>query len=246
MKTLTLLFLITFSITTSANYLPESKINGQAIEAGVAVYQKKAKCEAVYSETCHHVPFQYNPEYHELVDEMVGDPASAVYSKNDIEACADQTDCETKNSSKVCTDLMENVYMAQDFSEIYCSKFLRFDAQIPSGKKIIVENATKKAAYDSALAASEAMEAAIATAMKAINHGKRVIALLVVRNASKGLTTAQIEQMNSTYAEIKNLLETGSLVTAKEKIELITPDGTIVTEADKTALISEINSFLGL
>ena len=240
MKFLTLL-LISFS--ASASYLPESKI-GQDTN-GITIYNNSGKCASVYSEKCIKIKKGYNHVYSELADEMVNDYSKPTWAtRSMVEVCSGQADCEQKVSDKACVDERHALTDAE-FTETWCNKITGYE-QVLSGNKIIVENATKKAAYDSAKAASDAMEAAIEQAFKAINHGKRVIALLVVRNASKGLTTAQIEQMNSTYAEIKNLLETGSLVTAKEKINLITPDGTIVTEADKTALVSEINKFLGL
>ena len=92
--------------------------------------------------------------------------------------------------------------------------------------------------------AKAAREAQIASAMAAINHGKRVIALFLVRNSTKSLTTGQVKQLNATYSAIKDLLETGSLVSAKEEINALTPDGVLVTEGDKTELIAEIDSFL--
>jgi len=237
------LILILISISANASYLPESKVGKDT--NGITVYGNSKKCASVYSESCIKIQKGYNPAYSELTDEIVDDYEKPTWAtRSMVEVCSGQADCEQKVSDKACVDERHALTDAE-FTETWCNKITGYE-QVLSGNKIIVENATKKAAYDSAKAASDAMEAAIEQAFKAINHGKRVIALLVVRNASKGLTTAQIEQMNSTYAEIKNLLETGSLVTAKEKINLITPDGTIVTEADKTALVSEINKFLGL
>jgi hypothetical protein len=212
---------------------------------------------------CLEVLPSFNCEYSEIVDKMIDDETRPIHeAKSIVVACAAvlddpstteidesktlEQDCLEKEAAQIC-DGSQGYFKVRvaDNSEVYCTKVVGYEQKV-SGEKTITENATKKAAYDSSRLASEQMEAAIASAMKAIDHGKRVIALLLVRNASKGLTTAQIEQMNSTYAEIKNLLETGSLVTAKEKIESITPDGTIVTEADKVALVLEINSFLGL
>jgi len=50
-----------------------------------------------------------------------------------------------------------------------------------------------------------------------------------------------METQLSTYANIKALLESGSLGTARAKITEVTPDGTIVTEADRTALLAVLD-----
>ena len=219
---------------------PVSEVEKKILDCNYPLLVKK-KCEGV----CVEIKKEFNCKYYEIAEEMVDDSTKPVHSKSESEVCADQLDCETKNESKICADVLESVFMAEDFSEIYCSKFIRFEQKL-SGRKTTKENSTKKAAYDSTKASSDAMEAGIAQALKRIDHGKRIIALLLVRNAPKTLNKGQIKQMNATYAEIKGLLDTGSLETAKDEITAITPDGTIVTEADKTALISEINKFLGL
>lgn len=240
MKTLIILFIISFSATAGFYSAPFTEIEKKLLDCDYSITVFK-KCEGY----CAEITKDFNCNYSEIYEELVDDKSKPVYSKSEIEACEDQSDCESKNLTKSCLDVEEYVLMSDGYSEIYCSKLLRYE-QKKSGIKTIVVNEIKRDAYESLKLEKETQEAAIKMAMKAINHGQRVIALLIVRNASKGLTTAQIGEMNLTYAQIKGLLETGSLLTAKEKIELITPDGTIVTEADKTALVSEINKFLGL
>jgi hypothetical protein len=235
-----LTILIISNISHGANMAPVSEVEKKILDCEYPL-TSSGSCQG----SCIEIKKEFNCKYSELADEEIDDYSKPTWAtRSMVEVCSGQADCEQKVSDKVCVDERHALTDAE-FTETWCNKITGYE-QVLSGNKIIVENATKKAAYETAKAASDAMEAAIEQAYKAINHGKRVIALLVVRNASKGLTTAQIEQMNLTYSEIKNLLETGSLVTAKEKIELITPDGTIVTESDKTALVSEINKFLGL
>lgn len=86
-----------------------------------------------------------------------------------------------------------------------------------------------------------ALSSALRNAQKAMDCGRSAQALLLVRNATKGLTTTQIKQMVSTYSSIKQLLDTGSLVSSIEEIEEIEADGILVTESDKTALVIHIN-----
>jgi hypothetical protein len=89
-------------------------------------------------------------------------------------------------------------------------------------------------------------EAGLQVALKKIDCGKRVIALLVLRNVPKGLTPEQVAQMNTVYAPIKGLLETASLVTAKAAIEAVTADGLLITDGDKADLSAETQKCIDL
>ena len=148
MKKTIFIFLITLNVF--ANYIPKDEIgSGNTL----TVFTKKNRCESYYySKTCIRIPFGYNHEFHILIDEL--DMTKPIHSKNDIETCNDdQAICETLNATKTCTDNTETVYMAQDYSEIYCSKITGHQT---TGKKIIVENASAKAAYLAAIQSKQA------------------------------------------------------------------------------------------
>lgn len=164
------------------------------------------------------------------------------YSKTQITACLNEADCYSKITADYCFEMVNDVQVnhgraivAADFTEVYCTKPL-FD----SAKK------TARLAQEATAQAERDQEALIDQALTRMNCGRRVIGLLLLRNEPKGLTTGQIKQMNTTYASIKGLLETGSLLSAKEEMQLVTPDGTITTDGDKTALIARIDKCLGL
>jgi hypothetical protein len=159
-----------------------------------------------------------------------------------VEACSGEADCELKLSEKNCVD-GRWALMDAEFTETWCNKITGY-SQILSGRNIVIENATTKATYEAEQAAKAQMDGAISQAKAAMECGRTVKALLMVRNAPKGLSKGQIKQMVNTYAEIDSLLESGSLATAKDEIAAITPDGTLVTEGDKTALMAEIDKCL--
>lgn len=239
MNKLICLLIIVFSGSTWAclNELPLSEAQ-KAIAKDPSFTGKV--CKDLPSEQC--MCFDnVNLRHVDIVDEMIPDESKPTYSKNDIEVCVDQSDCESKNASKTCTDSQETVYMAQDFSEIYCSKLTGYEQKV-SGRKVFLINLAKKAAADAADAAQLAKDSAMIAARKARNCGETVIDALLVQNASKSLSTAQIKSINTTYASIKDLLETGSLASAREEIQAVTPDGVLVVEADKTALIAQLDS----
>lgn len=84
-------------------------------------------------------------------------------------------------------------------------------------------------------------EAGINYAQKAIEHGKRVIALMGYLNRNK--TTAQVLTIAQTYSPIKSLLEGGALVTTIEEINKLAPDGVNITQAEKDEILAEIAKF---
>lgn len=73
--------------------------------------------------------------------------------------------------------------------------------------------------------------------------GKRVIATISMRNKKKSLTIAQVQQITQTYSGINALLLNGSLGSAKAAIEAEVPDGTLVTQEDKGALLALLSEY---
>lgn len=197
------------------------------IEKKIADCNYPLKVEKKCSGDCIQVKKEFNCNYSEIKPDT--------WLKEQTDSCADAVECQSKFESLVCDSSGFNPIKNLDLMEVYCTKF---------EAKHIISNASLKAAYEASQAQEKALEDGVKSALKRIEHGKRVIALLLVRNSSKNLSKGQVKQMVSTYAEIKGLLETGSLETAKDEINLITPDGTIVTEGDKSALVSEIDKFL--
>lgn len=84
-----------------------------------------------------------------------------------------------------------------------------------------------------------------------IAFGQKLIALVGTRNVAKGLTSEQINGMQSdpVLAPILQLLSVGRLGTAKPMIQAYTPDGVLITEQDKQdylQLLEDHKSRLGL
>ena len=78
---------------------------------------------------------------------------------------------------------------------------------------------------------------------------ERVIDIMGYRNvAVKGLTQEQIKEVvtSTSLDTIKQLLKNGALETAKTEIQAFAPDGTLITQGDKDAVIPEIDKCLGL
>lgn len=93
----------------------------------------------------------------------------------------------------------------------------------------------------------KAKDEGINLALQAIEGGKRIVAYMNALNGAKNPTIAQVKAtlQDADLALIKAMLESGSLKTAKEEIEGYTPSG-IITEEDKVAILTELNSYLNI
>lgn len=189
-----------------------------------------AKCDLKPNEKCHCVE-AVNSHYAELVDNEVVD----YVAWRQVQSCVDQADCDSKFVVLSCSEGVA-IKNYEELS-VYCAvNIMKIE-----GKKL-VESASKKAAYQAAQAQKAALAAADALAAKAMECGKSVQRLLLIRNASKNLSTTQVKAMVSTYSPVKALLDTGSLNSAKEEIQAVVADGVLVTEADKVALVAHLDA----
>ena len=240
MKSLILILILLSSFTCLGDYADKEEVRSGSV---TKTYTKARDCLS----SCVHLPKDYNPAYHRLFKKMVDDNSKPIYeSKSQVQPCSGEADCIDKISSLACDKSSGYIALrSQDNTEAYCTKLLGFE-KIESDEEIVGVDESLKAQFDSSETLRKQQDQAISSALLRIAHGKRVLALFLVRASLKNLTTEQVKQLNLTYSNVKDLLETGSLEAAKSEIESITPDGSMVTQSDKDALILEIESFLSL
>lgn len=227
--------IICFStIANAENWLNHSKIKSGSVEA----YSLKSDCERISGEKCFDIANYPSTVFSEF-DVEVDDTSKPLYSKSEIQSCASIGECDQIHSSKTCSNELESSIKNYELLEVYCSRFLGYEKKL---EKTIQLDQAKLSAWQSQKAIEETArlrEDGIQRALKRINCGERVVALMVLRNSSKTLTTAQIGQVNQTYGMIRTLLGTGSLVTAREQMAQVAVDGVMVTNEDKSELLSE-------
>lgn len=214
-----IIFLITSLKVFAASYIPESAINGKE-PVNVVVFFDMGKCQDFHSSQCVEMPPLYNEKYYTLSDEMIDDTTRPINSKNEIEPCLDQSDCESKNLVKTCSDNQEQVYMAKDYSEIYCSKFLRYEQKL-SGKKIVVVDDIKKAAYDLDQIAKKNKEERIARGKINRDKCKKALDYIAGANTDSGADEAAIDAMMVSFEDIHKALQSNRPNKAARLIELI-------------------------
>ena len=219
------LYVLIISFSAMASYIPIENIG--TCSTSEMYFRLNSRCQSFHGKECFSIPQDYNCAYHVFQE--------ATWLKEQVISCADALDCESKRASLVCNSEGFEPSMNLEPLEAFCVKF--------SPAQVVVD-AVKKASYDAAQAQKVAMENAMAAAKKAMDCGRDVKALLVVRNASKNLTPAQIKEMVTTYSEIDALLSSGSLNTAKAEILAAEADNIIITNDDKTALAAKIDECL--
>lgn len=227
MKTLFLIFLISFSATAS-NWMPVSKIQSQSVQA----YQLEQDCKKS-GEQCLDVGDEPQIVSLGLVS-LVNDWGP----ESDVEECLDESDCIAKEEAKVCPGSLYK-FRSNDHTKVYCVELLG---------KALVKNLAGFSAYKAQQIAAAQMAGALASARKMRDCGSSIIDLFLVRNASKNpaLSIQQVDELSVTFAPIQDLLLNGSLVTAKSKILAAPVDGVKVTDADKIALAGAVDKCLGL
>lgn len=233
MKLIILMIASLMCATAMADFALRSEvINGDVKR----VYTKKPK-KGDYIK----IPSGYNSKYHVIKDEMIDDMSKPQWAtRSMVEACADEADCKAKALTKECVDGRSSFYNAE-YSELWCNKIDGY-AKKKSGQKIVAEDVVKKETYQNTATTKKTDEMYMEMAGKAIDCGKRVISRMLLQNKPKNLKKAQIRNLVKTYKDIKDLLDTGSLESAREDILAVAINEPIVTQADKDALILELDT----
>lgn len=95
------------------------------------------------------------------------------------------------------------------------------------------------------ISAQVAQEQAIAQKFKDMRKGQELMVKFSVMNDAKGLNPGQFRQMAQDLAVTQTLLLAGNLAAAKEEILAIPADGVRILQADKDAIVAEIDAYLG-
>ena len=226
-----LFFIFFYNSLSIASFIPESEIQPCADDKIYNIYPAVEDCKNKHSD-CLEIPESVS-SCKELLDyESVDNMVIDFIRKENAVSCLDEADCLAKEAAQVCT--IGKVIRTE--SEVYCA----VEVMKAEGKKLVVSE-EKKAAREAAEAIKAQQQSALNAALKAMDCGKSAQAAMLVRNAAKNLTTAQVKQIVTAYAPIKGLLDTGSLQSAIEEIQAIQADGVLVTQADKEAIIAHIN-----
>jgi len=130
-----------------------------------------------------------------------------------------------------------------------CEVIFQADGKTPADIRHLQRNADGTLKCPAVISTTRTTEAeaedsdaiAMATAQRYISCGLKVKSRMLVQNSSKSLTSAQKISILTTYSTIDALLSSGSLATARVEILAVTADGVMIVEADRTALVAELD-----
>ncbi len=152
------------SLNCSAGYMSQSDL--ESCENSRTNYTRKSKCEASEGASCFEVPSGYECAYHRVTAQDEDDLSSPIFTKSEVEACADQDDCDSMHAAKSCTDTEETAIKNYDSLEVYCSK----DSGTFNQKSVTKarEDASLKSSHNASEAAKTAAEDAKMNALRAV------------------------------------------------------------------------------
>ena len=251
MKTILILSTL-IAVPAFANWVSVSDLNG-------ARYGKEMRCKTASGGDCVYIgstgkgDFK-DPRWHDVQTSNVDDMDKPIWkAKYDIINCDSPAHCAGSevggNPANACTTPDERHFEKNDppipgYSS-YCTGITGYEQK---EVKTLVENSSNKTTFEAQDAQKAQIESDIEQMQKHVAFGQKMIAYIGARNKSKtpALTTAQVKTIVETYSTIHALLGSGSLVTAKSEIEALTVNDPLVTQADKDAILAEINAYLGL
>lgn len=190
-------------------------------------------------------------------------PSDSKYAKMQID-CADQAECDSKLLDWINKQqFFKGVWNDDAIGSIVSKTYTEFESQDTGETQVVTDidtgEETTVPVYEqvevqvtkyfhpsnfsieqkdiSAELAEQALEQAIEQKIKC---GESAVKYIAKNNVKKQLTKAQRKQMIKAYADILDQLKAGAVDLAKEDIQAVSADGTIVTEQDKTDIVNFI------
>lgn len=220
------LLVLLFCFSAQASYI---KVDDYCSENKWTAYSRCPK-----GATCYKVKEGHSCETHHVVNEIVDDPDKPVFSKNEVEACVAieddpvtievdesvtlESSCNEKHAMKTCIDVGEYSVIAEDYSEVYCTKLLRHEKKL-TGRQVVVIDEVKKAANDIKVSKKESRR-------NKINNGsqrrlKCSDALSYISGDLKDLTEEQVDTVMAQFQSVHVALKDCSTKKAKRLLGLV-------------------------
>lgn len=212
-----ILFLISFS-AAAGYYAPVAEVEKKILDCNYPLEVSK-KC----SNNCIAVDKTFNCETGKIVNEEIDDYSKPVNSKTIVNECGDycQSLFDTDYKDYKCVDADERLILNLDTKQIYCSKILRYEKKL-SGKKIIIDDVDKKAAYDLKILKKTTMAAKKARGAVSRQKCKDALDYIAGGNLDSEMTEEQIDLMMASFEPIFKALQNNRPGKALRLINLVT------------------------
>lgn len=197
------ILLLATSLNCMAFYAKESELDQKVLDCTkkISTYLTMNDC----GDDCVHAPSDFTCNTHIKSDEMIDDIESKVLSKNDIELCSGESDCTLKLTVE-CTDPLEERFINKEFTESWCSKFIRYNKKA-SGRKIFVVDQEKKDAHDAKLLEKKNRSERVSRGRVNREKCKAALDYVAGSNTDSAMTEEQIDAMETAFAPILDALQ---------------------------------------
>jgi len=235
-------YILTFLFLINANAANFRLLGDIGIGKETKAFSTARGCVKFYSKPCIDTGINYNPNTHKIADEMVEDFKSPIWATRSlVMTCAGKADCQAKALAKKCVN-GRKPYYDKAFTEVWCNKITGYNKK-PSGRKIVVEDAAKKAAYMAQKALEKSQEDAIDTRLKDMKFGQKLYAIVQVMNVKKGLTRPQRKLMRQNLKAIRDDLMDGDICSVRSEVAALVADGVLIKASDIAAILAKIDSY---
>lgn len=240
-----ILFIICLMVSTAFAESPKMFFPVGKDGAKNSYKNNKAKCETLENHKCFDISGK-NPAFYDVKSVLKDDLSKPIYKANyNSGSCDDADDCIQKTSSAESCETGDS-YMWKENSLLpgftyYCTRILGYEQK---SEVELVLNESKKQAYEAEIQTKKALQDKIEKKYKDMSFGKRIIALVAISSDAKKLKSGQRKKLADDFESIKRLLESGSIKAARDALQGISPDGILVTEADKTSIMNEMDAYL--
>lgn len=219
------------------------------------MYTSKESCEQKEKHDCYDMgdpakgTFK-DPRFHSVTTADEDDQSKPIWKpKYNVVACGSPSECKSKQvelgGNAHCNTGDQIFYSKNSLMpgySIFCSRVTGYEQKSVTRAR---EVPLLKAQVESDDVSKKAEKDAVQKVMKDQQFGKVLVATLVARNKAKNLTSKQKKDLAVAYQTVQQLLLAGSLKAAKDEVSASTPDGTLVTQADKDALLAALTAYLG-
>lgn len=222
----------------SKNFFPVGK------QGASKAYSSKTLCEEVEGQSCFDV-FGKDLRYY-VVETITQDDLTRPIMKDPYNGTA----CDTRPA---CDLIIDDVVCDEgDYKETRKLKLfpgftivcLGIEGYEQIETSVLVLDQNLKDAIDAADTVKTNRQAQINSKVKDLYFGQKLLAIIGVQQFASGLTSSQKIQYFEDYQGLQRLLLGGAIASAKQLLEDLTPDGTLLTEVNKQELLGEINEYL--
>lgn len=230
-----------FTTAHAGQFFPVGK------SGAVTYYTSVERCESTEGQACFDTTGK-DLRYHEIQTIQENDLSKPIQkTRYNVTACSSDEDCNAQvqaAGASFCESgdtfsILENSLMpGWTFG---CTGISGYEQRTVT---TLVEVPALKSSVLSQDATDQAIQAGILDEIKDKAFGEKVMAYVGYLNKQKNLSISQIQTLRGAISAAEDALSVGAIEAARAAVDGYSPDGTLLTAADKTAILAMIDGYL--